>query len=114
MEIKDEFRKEIEILKRKFSKKEEIDFIDSIEDSIYIYCFLKGEDKKILFKEYEKNWIKRCAIELLSRDGKVNIQSYSENGFSLSYFTGIISEELKNEIIPYAKSLRRATENDTN
>ncbi|MEG0366520.1 MAG: hypothetical protein RR585_06775 [Coprobacillus sp.] len=104
MNIEELFKKEIEYLERKFPKKEK-DVLDEIENSINIYRSLRQDTTISIFDDYEKNWIKRCAIELLTRDiDKRNINSYSENGFSESYFTDVISKSLMNEIFPKAKS----------
>lgn len=46
------------------------------------------------------NWQTRCAIELYGKMGTTNVQSYSENGLSVTYLTGLISNELLNELKP--------------
>ena len=46
------------------------------------------------------NWQTRCAIELYRKMGTTNVQSYSENGLSVTYLTGLISKELLNELTP--------------
>lgn len=48
------------------------------------------------------NWQTRCAIELYRKIGSTNVQSYSENGLSVTYLTGLISTELLNELVPKA------------
>lgn len=48
------------------------------------------------------NWVVRCAIELYNKMGTLNVQSYSENGLSVSYLTGSISKILLDELIPKA------------
>lgn len=48
------------------------------------------------------NWQIRCAIELYKKIGTTNIQSYSENGLSVTYMTGLISTSLMNELVPKA------------
>lgn len=48
------------------------------------------------------NWIVRCAIELYNKMSTLNIQSYSENGLSVSYLTGSISKILLDELVPKA------------
>lgn len=45
------------------------------------------------------NWQTRCAIELYRKMGTTNIQSYSENGLSVTYLTGLISNELLGELV---------------
>ena len=46
------------------------------------------------------NWQTRCAKELYRKMGTTNVQSYSENGLSVTYLTGLISKELLNELAP--------------
>lgn len=46
------------------------------------------------------NWQTRCAIELYKKMGTTNVQSYSENGLSVTYLTGLISSELLSELTP--------------
>jgi len=53
-----------------------------------------------------KNWQTRCAIELYKKLGTTNIQSYSENGLSVTYMTGLISESLMRELIPKAGTIK--------
>lgn len=48
------------------------------------------------------NWQTRCAIELYNKIDSTNVQSYSENGLSVTYLTGLISSELLNELVPKA------------
>ena len=48
------------------------------------------------------NWQTRCAIELYYKMDSTNVQSYSENGLSVTYLTGLISSELLNELVPKA------------
>lgn len=61
-------------------------------------------DEKELDKTNKRlaNWQARCAIELYRKMGTTNVQSYSENGLSVSYMTGLISSELLNKLIPKA------------
>ena len=47
-------------------------------------------------------WQVRCAIELYNKRDSANIQSYSENGLSISYLSGLISRALLDELIPKA------------
>ena len=47
-------------------------------------------------------WQVRCAIELYNKRDSANIQSYSENGLSVSYLSGLISKTLLDELIPKA------------
>ena len=48
------------------------------------------------------SWLTRCAIELYHKKDSENVQSYSENGLSVSYLSGLISKTLLNELIPKA------------
>ena len=48
------------------------------------------------------SWLTRCAIELYHKKDSENVQSYSENGLSVSYLSGLISKTLLNELIPRA------------
>lgn len=50
----------------------------------------------------KEDWQVRCAIELYEKLDNTNIQSYSENGLSISYFTGLLSESLMRELTPKA------------
>jgi len=47
-------------------------------------------------------WLVRCAIELYNKKDSANVQSYSENGISVSYLSGLISKSLLDELIPKA------------
>lgn len=46
------------------------------------------------------NWQTRCAIELYKKIGTTNVKSYSENGLSVTYMTGLVSSSLMNELRP--------------
>lgn len=61
-------------------------------------------DKKILDINDIRlmNWKVRCAIELYNRIGSENIETYSENGLSVTYKAGLISSHLMNELVPRA------------
>lgn len=69
-------------------------------DTLYPYDLTKTELDKT--NKRLKNWQTRCAIELYRKMGTTNIQSYSENGMSVSYMSGLISTELMNELVPKA------------
>lgn len=49
-----------------------------------------------------RNWQVRCAIELYGASDRSGVQSYSENGLSVSYFAGLVSTSLLNELNPKA------------
>lgn len=50
--------------------------------------------------ERYKNWQVRCAIELYNKIGNENVQSYSENGLSVTFLSGLVSKQLINELGP--------------
>lgn len=56
-----------------------------------------------------RNWQVRCAIELYNAIGKNGLQSYTENGLSVTYFQNLISPVLYRELVPKAGA---PTEND--
>lgn len=49
-----------------------------------------------------RNWQVRCAIELYEAIGKNGLQSYTENGLSVTYFQNLISPVLYRELVPKA------------
>lgn len=49
-----------------------------------------------------RNWQVRCAIELYGAMQHDGVQSYMENGFSVTYLTSKISSSLYNELVPKA------------
>jgi len=79
------------------------DINDKLKDAINIFRGLKQDLTISKFDDYEKNWIKRCAVELIERGEKLNLSSYSENGYSESYFTDLISDSLKREVFQKLK-----------
>ena len=56
-----------------------------------------------------RNWQVRCAIELYNAIGKNGLQSYTENGLSVTYFQNLISPILYRELTPKAGAI---TDND--
>jgi len=100
MEIDTIFSNEITTLKNKYPNE---DINDKLKDAINIFRGLKQDLTISKFDDYEKNWIKRCAVELIERGEKLNLSSYSENGYSESYFTDLISDSLKREVFPKLK-----------
>lgn len=99
MEVKELFKKEIIFLEKKLPKKK--DFIESaIEDAIVIYRNRRRSLEQEVFSDNEKNWIKRCAEELLITEKYKGISRYSENGFSVETYETVISPNLLNEIVP--------------
>lgn len=100
MDIETYFASEIAVLKEKFPDKTDM-IEDEIENAVNIYRYLRQDLSLSQFTDYEKNWIKRCVNELLSRDGDTtNVQSYSENDYSVSYFTDRLSQSLLREVFP--------------
>lgn len=70
---------------------------------IALYVLYPYDDTKELPDTWRmNNWIVRCAIELYNKMSTLNVQSYSENGLSVSYLTGSISKILLDELIPKA------------
>ena len=65
-------------------------------DTLYPYDLTK-EDLPI---RIAKDWQVRCAIELYGATKRKGIQSYSENGLSVSYLTSLISNDLMRELTP--------------
>lgn len=49
-----------------------------------------------------RNWQVRCAIELYKSSDRNGVQTYSENGFSVTYLTSLISSSLLAELVPKA------------
>ena len=74
-------------------------------NTLYPYDLTKNKidenDKRL------KNWQTRCAIELYRKMGTTNVQSYSENGLSVTFMTGLISTSLMNELTPPKAGLPR-------
>lgn len=63
-----------------------------------LYPFDLEETK--LPKRIEEDWQVRCACELFEKIDSTNVQSYSENGLSITYFKGLLSDDLINELTP--------------
>lgn len=63
---------------------------------LYPYDLNKTE----LPNRIKEDWQIRCAEELINRLGDENVQSYSENSLSISYFTSLLSNDLKSELTP--------------
>ena len=83
---------------------------------IALYVLYPFDDTKELPDTWRmNNWIVRCAIELYNKMSTLNVQSYSENGLSVSYLTGSISKILLDELVPKAgvpRMVRRCCCND--
>lgn len=65
-------------------------------DTLYPFDLEKTE----LPQRIKEDWQIRCACELFEKVDNTNIQSYSENGLSITYFTGLLSNDLINELTP--------------
>ena len=80
-------------------------FLDKLDDakSIALYTLFPFDDEATLPQTWRMgSWLTRCAIELYNKKDSANVQSYSENGISVSYLSGLISKTLLNELIPKA------------
>ena len=70
---------------------------------IALYTLYPFDDTKDLPDTWRMHsWLTRCAIELYNKKDSANVQSYSENGISVSYLSGLISKTLLDELIPKA------------
>ena len=68
-------------------------------DTLYPY------NKEIDYLPYNKrlkNWQTRFAIELYNKMGTTNVQAYTENGLTVSFLSGLVSNYLMRELIPKA------------
>ena len=45
-----------------------------------------------------RNWQVRCAIELYNSTDRSGVETYSENGLSVTYFANLVSQSLLNEL----------------
>jgi len=80
-------------------------FNEKLDDakSIALYTLYPFDEYAELPKTWRMDmWLTRCAIELYNKKDSANVQSYSENGISVSYLSGLISKTLLNELIPKA------------
>lgn len=68
-------------------------------NTLYPY---NNEIEKLPYERRLKNWQTRCAIELYNKIGTTNVQSYTENGLTVSFLSGLISTNLMRELIPKA------------
>lgn len=67
-------------------------------DTLYPFDLEKDE----LPKRIQDDWQVRCACELFEKIDSQNVQSYSENNLSITYFTGLLSNDLMKELTPKA------------
>ena len=80
-------------------------FLEKLDDakSIALYTLYPFDEYAELPDTWRMGmWLTRCAIELYNKKDSANVQSYSENGISVSYLSGLISKTLLNELIPKA------------
>lgn len=80
-------------------------FLEKLDDakSIALYTLYPFDEYAELPDTWRMGmWLARCAIELYNKKDSANVQSYSENGISVSYLSGLISKTLLNELIPKA------------
>ena len=103
MELKTEFSNEVSYLQTKYPQKLQSVIDYSIEDAIAIYKNRRGTPEQTEFKDYEKNWIRRCASQLLNAEGYEGFSSYTENGYSWERFEGELSPTLLAEVFPKVK-----------
>lgn len=74
---------------------------------IALYTLFPYDDNAQLPNTWRMDmWLVRCAIELYSKKDSMNVQSYSENGISVSYLSGFVSKGLLNELIPKAGGIK--------
>lgn len=95
----------IEILNDATDTSQDAIFTEKINDAkgVALYVLYPYDDEAELPDTWRmNNWIVRCAIELYNKMSTLNIQSYSENGLSVSYLTGSISKILLDELMPKA------------
>ena len=93
------FEKEIKFLSEKFPNKSD-SIEDVINDATTIYLNLRRNKTQSSFDEIEKNWIKRCAIELINNERYIGVKNYSENGFAIQKFDTDLSPSLIREVVP--------------
>lgn len=103
MELKTEFSNEVSYLQTKYPQKLQSVIEYSIEDAITIYKNRRCTPDQTNFKEHERNWIRRCAAQLLNAEGYEGFSSYAENGYSWERFEGELSPTLLAEVFPKVK-----------
>lgn len=99
----------IEILNNAADTSQDDIFIEKINDAkgIALYVLYPFNEEAELPNTWRmNNWIVRCAIELYNKMSSLNVQSYSENGLSVSYLTGSISKVLLDQLIPKAGAIK--------
>ena len=66
--------------------------------ALYPYDLTKTELDKT--NKRLANWQTRCAIELYKAMERIGVQSYAENGLSVTFLTSLVSSSLINELTP--------------
>ncbi len=95
----------LEILGDITNESKDTDFKNKLDDAEVVALntlFPYNFEEKELDKTNKRlaNWQTRCAIELYRKMKTTNVSSYSENGLSVTFLTGLISNELLNELTP--------------
>lgn len=67
-------------------------------NTLYPYDLTKTELDKT--NKRLMNWQARCAIELYKAMERMGVQTYAENGLSVSFLSSLVSSELKLELTP--------------
>ena len=99
----------IEILNNAADTSQDDIFKEKINDAkgIALYVLYPFNEEAELPNTWRmNNWIVRCAIELYNKMSSLYVQSYSENGLSVSYLTGSISKVLLDQLIPKAGAIK--------
>lgn len=73
-------------------------------NTLYPYDLTKTELDKT--NKRLANWQTRCAIELYKAMERIGVQSYAENGLSVSFLTSLISPSLIHELVPKAGAIK--------
>lgn len=85
---------------------EELGVIEGRAKEILIHLLFKSsnsvsESQREYAYEHYKYWIYSCIQEMIDRLGIGSAIAYSENGISVKFETAQLSNELKNEIVPF-------------
>lgn len=98
-------RMRLEIIGNSSDRSKDEIFLSKLDDAkmIALYTLYPFDEEKELPNTWRMSkWLVRCAIELYNKKDSANVQSYSENGLSVSYLSGLISKNLLDELIPKA------------
>lgn len=101
----------LEILGDVADKTKDEVFISKLDDAeivalntLYPYDMTKTELDKT--NKRLMNWQTRCAIELQKASERIGVQSYAENGLSVSFLKSLLSTGLMNELVPKAGGIK--------